>query len=218
MFSLLIALASNAALPTLAPTPAPIATRALKDLPNVTVKYFDVAGKDGKAIEKNLKKVRTDAKTKQFSAVSSNWNVAASVKQSRTGDKCTITGVVPTFSGTVELPRLVTPDALPADVKTNFQTYVDGLDRAVASNFFFVYDRIPALVTTVTGKDCTQGAALWTGGIERIKAEALQYSAAASAAAAVPAARATPVAAAARSAPSAPSAPAAASPPSNSGY
>ena len=220
MFSLLIALASSAAIQTAVPATAPAtsapAARTLKDLPNVTIKYFDVAGKDGKAIEKNLKKVRTDPKTKQFNAVSSNWNVAASVRQSRTGDKCTITGVVPTFSGTVELPRLANPDSVPAAVKANWQTYVDGLDRAIASNFYFVYDRIPGLVATVTGKDCAPGAALWTSSIERIKTEALQHSAAASAAA-TPAARATP-AAAARSAPSAPAAPAVPTPPSSSGY
>ncbi|HEX8414289.1 MAG TPA: hypothetical protein VF637_10450, partial [Sphingomicrobium sp.] len=90
---------------------------------------------------------------------------------------------------TVELPRLATPDAVPADVRTSWQTYVDGLDRTIADNFLFVREQLPALAASIAGTDCTAGAEAWTSGIQRIKNEAIARSNAAVAASAPAAAK-----------------------------
>ncbi|MFL6734121.1 MAG: DUF922 domain-containing protein [Sphingomicrobium sp.] len=194
MLSLFIALATTAAQAATAPqqSNATSATTGhrLKDVPNVTLSYYDVQGKDGKAIEKNLKAVRTDKTTKQFSAVSSNWNVAATVTKSTTDGKCTIKAVKPQFSATVTLPRLANEAAVKPEVLTQWRSYVAGLETSIADNFFFVYEQLPALQNSVTGLECSAGAAAWDSGIGRIKTAAIQRgeaTAAAAKAAAVPA-------------------------------
>ncbi|MEO5774182.1 MAG: DUF922 domain-containing protein [Sphingomicrobium sp.] len=192
MLGMIVALA---AVTQASPATPAAGARRLKDLPNVTITYYDVAGKNGKAIEKNLRSVRTDRATKQFSAVSSNWNVAASVNRITTNGVCTIKSVKSTFSGTVQLPRLTEESLVPADVLTNWRSYADGLDRSVADNFFFVYDQLPALEQSLIGKDCAEADKLWASSVARIKADAIQHS---QAAAAADAAKAAAAAAAAK--------------------
>ena len=195
MLNLLIALAGTAlqaAAPATPAAPASIAAGpSLTSLPNVTIKYYDVPGKDGKAIEKNLKKIRTNPQTKAFSAVDSNWNVEASVKKTTTGDQCKITGITTRFSGTVELPRLADEKGVSADDLKTWRTYAANLERAIADNFYFVYDRVPAMEKAVVGTECSQAGKLWADGMERLKAEAVEQGRqAASAAAAADAAAA----------------------------
>lgn len=189
MLNLLIALAGTALQTApVAPapaTPAPAAgARSLTSLPNVTIKYYDVPGKDEKAIEKNLKKLRTNPQTKVLSVVDSNWNVEASVQKTTTNGKCVITGITTRFSGSVELPRLADEKGVAANALANWRTYATGLERAIADNFYFVYDQIPAMEKTVIGQDCAKAGDIWTNGMDRLKAAASENGRQAAAAAA----------------------------------
>lgn len=190
MLNLLIALAGTTLQTAPAANPAPAAPasvaagRALASLPNVTVKYYDVPGKDDKAIEKNLKKLRTNPQTKAFSAVDSNWNIEASVKKTTTDGKCVITGITTRFSGNVELPRLADEKAVAPNALANWRNYASGLERAIADNFYFVYDQIPAMEKTVIGQDCAKAGDVWADGMTRLKAAAVENGRQAAAAAA----------------------------------
>ena len=190
MLNLLIALAGTAlqtaavASPAPAAAPSPTVGRTLSGLPNVAIKYYDVPGKDEKAIQKNLKKLRTNPQTKAFSAADSNWNVDVSVQKTTTNGKCVITGITSRFSGSVELPRLADERVLTPAALANWRNYAGGLERAIADNFYFVYDQLPAMEKTVIGQECTKAVDIWTSGMDRLKAAASENARQAAAAAA----------------------------------
>jgi predicted secreted Zn-dependent protease len=177
MLNLIIAVSSAAMLQ--APTAAP--ARPLKDLPGVTITYYDVKGKDAKTIEKSLKKAATDPATKQFRVVRTNWGMGANITKRTTNGVCTIVGAKADFTSSVTLPRLTDASVVPAAVLASWQTYVNGLEASAAESLWTAYSQIPELEQSLTGKKCEDAAAIWDAGVDRIKLkteEALRQKAA----------------------------------------
>lgn len=175
MSTMLFAIAALQAAATTAP--AVPATRTLQSLPKVAVSYYDVSGKDMKAINKSLQKARgKDPVTKQPMTVSTKWNVAPSIKQRTTDGKCVVTGVAGyDFSATAELPRLANATTVPAAVAADWQAFASQLEKDAAAKLWYVYDRLPQFDQTVLNKPCDQ--AMKDGGafLEKLKADAAAY-------------------------------------------
>lgn len=178
LFTALAALqAAPAAQPATPPVAAP-AARTLKDLPKVSVTYYDVTGKDMKAINKSLLKARgKDPVTKQPNTVTTKWNVAPGIKRRTEADgKCTVVEVVGhDFSGTVELPRLANATTVPAAVMADWQSFASQLEKDAAAKLWYVHDRLPEFDRTVLNKPCDQAMKDGTAFLEKLKADAVAF-------------------------------------------
>lgn len=160
-----------AAPPATAVAPAvPIEKRTLASLPDTTVKYYDVPGRTGPAIEKSLKGMMANpAMTDAMRPY--NWNVGAQVSKQTTGPKCSVVGVKSKLTSTVNLPRLVDLAKVDARTVTSWNAYVTSLENDAASNLWFVSDRLPAIERSLANLPCDKVAEAWNAGLEQLKTQ-----------------------------------------------
>ena len=159
-----------------AAAPAAPAARTLQSLPNVTVKYYDVTGKDMKAINKSIQKQRSkDPATGKVNTAGTNWNFSPSFRRTTTNGVCKITEVITEFSGQADIPRLANPTSVPPAVAADWQRFQKGLENDAAARLWFVYDRIGGLKQAMIGKDCDQAVKEGALFLEKLKADASAY-------------------------------------------
>ena len=196
MLSLFLALATaQAAASTPAPqvTAAPATTapaaRSLASLPGIKINYYDVTGKNMKAVIKSIDKQRKDPATGQTRTVAHNWSIDAGFRKRTVNGVCTITAVEAPFIATVELPRHAKPAELAAADAAEWQKFTAKIETEVAAKMWFAYDRSLALEAAIKGKDCDKGIADGTAFINQLKADAAAFQPAVPAVAPVPAAK-----------------------------
>ncbi len=179
MSTLLIALAALQAAPAAQPATPPAAAapaaRTLKDLPNVSLSYYDVTGKDMKAINKSIAKARSKAGTTSKDPVAYNWDVGAQIRTRTTDGVCAITGVEPTFKAKVELPRLTNENTVIPAVLDGWRDYQASNLSFVTQKLWFVYERLPAIAAPLAGKKCDQAQKDWDAAIAKLKADAIAF-------------------------------------------
>ena len=168
MISLFVGITAASVLATAqAPTtPAAPAERTLASLPNTTITYFDVSGKDGEAIQKALAN-----RQKEGVAPSANWEIGAGVRKRTEGTTCTVVGAEAKFTGEVLLPKLTTEATVPPEVLTQWKSYVAGLETAAAAKLWFVNERLGLVEKAILASSCEGAAAAANAAIDKIKAE-----------------------------------------------
>jgi predicted secreted Zn-dependent protease len=181
MLSLFLTLAASAQTATATPpaVTAPVTTapasRSLASLPGINIKYYDVAGKNMKAVIKSIDKQRKDPATGQARTVAHNWSIDAGFRKRTVNGVCTITAVEAPFIATVELPRHSNPAQLtPADA-AEWQRFTTKIETEAAAKLWFAYDRSLQLEATIKGKDCDKGIADGTAFINQLKADAAAF-------------------------------------------
>ena len=131
----------------------PLAT--FRDLPNVAVTYYDVAGRSIAEIHKSLTTASPrDPATRKPMPATSSWSIGASVKWSKTGATCTITGVTLNFTSTATLPRLVVQKDTPVPVLAAWNRYVAQLEGRQAVQLRFAYDRRGEVERAILASSC----------------------------------------------------------------
>ena len=168
------------------PVPA-VVGRSIKDLPNVTLTHFDVKGKNGKAIKKNLDALLADPAAKNTVRLY-GWDVGASIMKRTEGTKCTVTNATATMNATVNLPRLAEQAKVDKAALAIWQPYVASLEEEAAANLWFVKDQLPAVEKSVVGIDCAAVAATWQASLDKLKSQQTAFNAQRAAAAAAAAA------------------------------
>ena len=175
---------------TIALIPA-VPGRGIKDVPNIAIKYYDVAGKDFVSIVRDINKQRPkDPVTKQVMAGGAGYALGASVNKVTKAGKCTVQGAKAEFAPTAELPRLMNEQALAADQLEYWRAYLSQIEAPAAAGLWFVVDRIPALEKNMIGKECDLALKLGAAGIAQLRQDHTAFQrqyAATHAAAATPA-------------------------------
>lgn len=156
-------------------TAAPVATsvapgRALRDLPNTTITYYDIAGKDVKAIDKSLKTILADPAAKENVRLFS-WDVGTKIVKSTTGTKCSIQSAKTTLTAKVRLPRLAEQAKVPKDVMAKWVPYVASVENDAAANLWFLTDRLRGAEQFLVGMPCDQAGPAWNAKLETVKSE-----------------------------------------------
>lgn len=177
MLSLLAALAATGAAQAATPPAAP-AARTLKDIPGVTIKYYDVAGKNPRAIQKSIASQRPKGADGQPVTAGFNWNANTEVTKRTEGTTCTISAANVKFSATAELPRLVDEKALEPQELKSWNDYVAGLDAAAAMELGFYADRMGQVQAALVGKSCDAAPAALDAALAQLKAQEQQFVAA----------------------------------------
>lgn len=177
-----VLIALSAALQTAtAAAPSPAAqvavNRSLQDVPGIKISYYDIKGKDGKAIQKALLKARgKDPKTGQpLSTAGYDWTVGADIVRRTTNGVCTVSSVKPTFEATALLPRLTNEASVSEDIRQNWQTFVGNMESELAQKLWFAHDRLPRFEAAVVGKPCDQAMAAGSAYLAQLKAEVTAF-------------------------------------------
>lgn len=164
MINLLMAFSALTGVQAAAPA-APVATpaapaRALSSIPGVTVQYYDVTGNNGKEVEKSLKAVRRAGPDGNPVPASTSWKADAQIQKRTEGTACKIVSAKMVFSGTAELPRLVSAKPEPAFVP-QWQAFMKELEADSAADLGYIYDHIGEIEKAVLAAPCeTAGAAM----------------------------------------------------------
>jgi len=198
---------SNQEAPKMAPkVKAPIVAmlpavpgRGLKEVPNITIKYYDVSGKNYADVIRSIEKQRPrDPASNQLMVGGASWSLGASMTQVTRGKVCTVTGAKAEFSADAELPRLVNEQALSPKQLAYWRAYLSQIEVPAAAGLWYVLDRIPAFEKSMVGKDCAAASASANAAIAQLKRDQeayqlqLQTAAAAAPASARPPAPAPP--------------------------
>jgi predicted secreted Zn-dependent protease len=172
----LAALQAAAAQPASPPPAAAPAARTLEALPNVKLSYYDVTGKDMKAINKSIAKNRTKAEKGSKDPVAFNWDLGAQTRTREVNGVCTIMAVEPQFKGaTVELPRLTNEATLPVAVLDDWRAYQAENRSYVAQKLWFVHDRLAAMAAPLAGKKCSDAQKDWETAVAKLKADVAAF-------------------------------------------
>jgi predicted secreted Zn-dependent protease len=154
----------------LPPAPVAIPGRGLRDLPNTTVAYYNVAGKNGKAIQKSLATLLADPAAKDTVRLFS-WDVGTQIVKATTGTKCSIQSAKPKLTARVNLPRLADQAKVPKDVAARWASYVAGVEAEAAANLWFLSDRLRGAEQVLVGVPCDQASSIWNAKLETVKSE-----------------------------------------------
>ena len=150
--------------------------RGLKEVPNITIKYYDVSGKNYAGVVESIEKQRPrDAATKQLLAGGASWSLGASMTQRTVGTVCTVTKAKAEFAASAELPRLVNEQTLAPAELAKWRAYVSHIEVPAAAGLWYVLDRIPALEQSIVGKDCASAAAFANAAVEQLKRDQVAY-------------------------------------------
>lgn len=152
------------------PAAAGVSSRSLKDVPNITIKYYDVSGKDMRTINRSIAKQRPkDPATKQPLVGGTNWTLDATLTKRTTNGQCTVIAAKGQFAAAAELPRLVTEKIVPFQILESWKSYVAQLEKSAANSLWFVHDRVRAVESAMVGKPCDAAAIAGNAAIAQLK-------------------------------------------------
>jgi predicted secreted Zn-dependent protease len=155
MFDLLIGLTAAISAQTV---PAAAPARSLAAVPGISVKYYDLVGKNDKALRKLLEQRPKDAAGYPLVATK-EWTIGAKVQKRTENGVCKIVGADPSFQAVAEVPRLVNPDALKGAEKANWQAFVAQAEADTAADLWAVHDNLGQVRTALLASSCEGTAA-----------------------------------------------------------
>ena len=164
--------------PAAAPQPIVPAVpgKTLRDLPNVTFRYFDVAGKNLKAINKAIEQSQKPDASGKAAVAPTGWAIDTKFNKLSRAGQCKVTDAKATFSATVVLPRLVTNPAHTPELRAKWQSYLAGIENVQAANLWFVYERVPTVDSAILASSCEGAQAAGTAAVQRLQALAGEFA------------------------------------------
>ena len=165
-----------------APAPAPqpmvpaVPGKTLRDLPNVTFQYFDVVGKNLKAINKSILQSQQPDASGKVAVPPTGWAIDTKFNKLTHNGQCKVTDAKATFSAKVVLPRLVANRAHTPELTAAWSAYLAGIENAQAANLWFVYDRLPTVESAILASSCDGAPAAGTAAVQRLQALASEFA------------------------------------------
>ena len=166
--------AKPAPAPLAQPTTVAVPGKTLKDLPNTTVRYFDVTGKNLKAINKAIASAQQPDSSGRSAATATGWAVDASFNKLTSSGQCKVTDAKATFSATVSLPRLAADKAHKPELLAAWRAYLADIENLQAANLWSVYDRISDVEKAILASSCEGAQAAGAAAVARLKAQAAE--------------------------------------------
>ena len=167
--------------PAAQPAPPPLATiaavpgRGLKDVPNLTIRYYDVAGKNLKAVIKTLTEQRPKDASGQPITAATNWTIETAFSRRTTNGQCKIVTAHAAVTATADLPRLLNEAKFPPRDLLSWQDYLANLEVTAAGKFWFVHDHVGDVEKAVLASSCEGAQAAGAAAIDRLKQQAAAF-------------------------------------------
>ena len=157
------------------PQPLPARPRKLSEIPGITVNYYDAVGNTIPLLHDWLAKHGPrDAQTHKVIPATSTWSIGSSVKFTKTGGQCVLTGASLKFTATAQLPRLAPGQKLPPPVLASWNAYAAALEDRQAAQLGFVRDRLGEVQGAIMRSSCGNWQKAATAAITRLGEEQAQ--------------------------------------------
>ena len=144
------------------------------DIPNVTVEYYGVAGRDGAAIRRSIDSLRpVDSNDGKRVDALTKWNIFWSRSRDAAG-KCSAGPDDIQFRATVTIPRLV-DDRVPAKVRERFDRYIQSLLAHEDGHVRGAYMRRGEIAAAINGATCATAGAAAQAAVAAIGAGDIAY-------------------------------------------
>lgn len=163
-----------------APQPAVVVVpgRELKDLPNTTIRFYDVPGKNLKAINKALveqqRQPRKDASGHTLAAAS-GWAVNATFRNLTHNGQCKVTTAQATFTATANLPKLANEQALSKSDLADWRRYIAGVEATQAASLWFVHDHVHDVEKAILASSCEGADGAGSAAVEQLRSQAAEF-------------------------------------------
>lgn len=167
MLDILIALAAAQAAAPAAAEPQ----RSLEQIPGVTVEYYNVTGDSAKEFRKSIAAQRPKGADGLPVTVGSKWTINAAINKRTENGVCNIENATATFAGTVELPRLVTAEGVPAQELANWNRYVASLKAEAAARMDYVQSQLDKVEQAIEAASCEGASAALDAATARVTAQ-----------------------------------------------
>ena len=151
-----------------------VTVHSLSELPNMTIRYYDVVGDDVASINKSIVKQRPLVGGRPLVA-SVDWTVNASFRKRTRNAQCKIEDVQVSFAAQADLPRLANEHQLKAPFLKQWHRYVEGLQANELPTLAFVYSQLDAVRDAVLASRCEQAKATAAAAVEGLKAHAAAF-------------------------------------------
>lgn len=161
--------------PPAQPTIPAVPGKTLKDLPNVTTLYFDVAGKNPKAINKSLASAQQPDASGRAAASTTTWAVDSTFNKVTSSGQCKVTDAKAKFSATVSLPRLTEDSSHSPELLAFWRQYLANVENMHAANLWFVFERVPEVEKAILASSCDGVQAAANAAVQRLKAQAAEF-------------------------------------------
>jgi predicted secreted Zn-dependent protease len=150
--------------------------RALKDLPNTTINYYDVTGKNLKAVNDSITAAqqKKDASGKTV-LTTSGWAVDATFRKHTLNGVCKVDSATATFKAVAMMPRLATEQKLkPAD-QVVWHNYLAMADAAQAATLWFAHDHARDVEQAILASTCDGAQAAGAAAVEKLRTQVAEF-------------------------------------------
>ena len=140
------------------------------DVPNVTITYYDVAGRDIAEIHRAIATAAPkDPVTHASLPATSSWTVRVAVKSETVANRCRVTGATLNFRGQAVMPRLLIGEDVPARVVAAWNIYLAQLEDRQAAQLRFAYERTSDVERAVLGSRCDRSESAADAALARLQ-------------------------------------------------
>ena len=154
----------------------PATTRLLKDIPGVTVTYYDVTGKNGNAIRKSIEKNAPRAPgSKEALAGTTNWTMKAEYTQRTTNGQCAIASAKAVFQGTATLPRLTNEATVNRALQEQWKSFMAGLESGAVAELGYAYDHTSDVEKAILAANCQTAGTAGSEPIAKLRTQASEH-------------------------------------------
>lgn len=151
------------------PPTAPSTESQLAAMPNTTVRYYDVSGRNVTEINRSIAQRRSSRDGKPIPATL-DWAVKADFQRTMHDGSCKVSGARASFTASAELPRLVDGHRIDKAVLNRWQNYVAQLEEGSLATVAFVQQNLPVIEQAMLASSCDKAKAAGAAAIERMRA------------------------------------------------
>jgi len=155
-------------------TATTLSVQRLADIPNTTIRYYDVQGTDITSINRSIAGQRPSVGGTPIAAAT-DWTVNAAFKMHTEEGRCRVVGVEARFAASADLPRLVNEQKLAPENLARWRRYVASLEASEVTNLVFVYYHLDEVEKAISASSCEDAKAAGMAAVETLKAKAAAF-------------------------------------------
>lgn len=147
---------------------SPVPSR-LAAIPNTTVRYYDVIGRNVTEINRSIARQRPKGRDGKPIPASLDWTVTADFERTAVDGVCKVSGSRANFRATAELPRLNDVEKLDKTVLARWRNYVDQLEEGSLATVAFIHQNLGEIEKAMRASSCDQAKAAGAAAIEQMR-------------------------------------------------
>lgn len=141
----------------------------LAAMPNTTVRYYDVGGRNVTEINRSMARQRPKSRDGKPIPATLDWAVKADFQRTVNDGTCKVSGATASFTATADLPRLIDGQRIEKSVLNRWQTYVDQLEEGSLATVAFVHQNLRVIEEAMLASSCDKAKAAGAAAIERMR-------------------------------------------------